>query len=231
VDAFPGLQGLFIDLLKFTIMAKTASKKTTRKTNRKATNGHPGSASKSPSFLQKFFVDQLKDMYYAEKELLTALAKMKEVTTTEELEDAFDDHIKATERHVKRLEKVFQLIGKKPQGKRCEAMDGLIEEGNSIIEETEEGTMTRDAALIIAAQKVEHYEIATYGGLVALAHTMSLTRAAEILDKTLQEEEQTDKLLTEIAEAYINVEAEQEGDYEWPKETEEESAKATAAAF
>ena len=208
-----------------------------RSSNGKATNGHSGESSKSPSYLQKFFVDQLKDMYYAEKELLKALPKMKEATTTEELEEAFDNHIRQTERHVKRLEKVFQSIGKRAQGKKCEAMDGLIEEGNTIIEETEEGTMTRDAALIIAAQKVEHYEIASYGGLVALAETMGLSRASQILDKTLQEEENTDKLLTNIAEAYINVEAEQEGDYEWPKEEAEEgetegsSARVTASAF
>ena len=203
-------------------------------TNGRATNGQSESGSKSPSFLQKLFVDQLNDMYYAEKELLKALPKMKEATTTEELEDAFDTHIKQTERQVKRLEKVFQLIGKKAQGKKCEAMDGLIEEGKSIMEETEEGTMTRDAALIIAAQKVEHYEIATYGGLVALARTMSLNRAGDILEKTLQEEEETDHLLTDIAEAYINVQAEQEGDYEWPKEEEEtetSTSRATAAAF
>jgi len=211
----------------------TSKTRKSTKSNGKASNGHPSSTSKSPSYLQKFFVDQLKDMYYAEKELLKTLPKMKEATTTEELEDAFDDHIKLTERHVKRLEKVFQSIGKRAQGKRCEAMDGLIEEGNSIMEETEEGTMTRDAALIIAAQKVEHYEIASYGGLVALARTMGLNRAAQILDKTLEEEEETDKLLTEIAEAYINVEAEQEGDYEWPKEEElnTSSASATASSF
>jgi ferritin-like metal-binding protein YciE len=222
-------------------MAKSNSKSTKSpktngrsSTNGKASNGQSQSGSKSPSFLQKLFVDQLKDMYYAEKELLKALPKMKEATTTEELEDAFDTHIKQTERQVKRLEKVFQLIGKKAQGKKCEAMDGLIEEGKSIMEETEEGTMTRDAALIIAAQKVEHYEIATYGGLVALARTMSLNRAGDILEKTLQEEEETDQLLTDIAEAYINVQAEQEGDYEWPKEEEESvtsTSKATAAAF
>lgn len=211
----------------------TSKPRKSTKSNGKASNGHPASTSKSPSYLQKFFVDQLKDIYYAEKELLKALPKMKEATTTEELEDAFDDHIKLTERHVKRLEKVFHTIGKKAQGKKCEAMDGLIEEGKSIIEETEEGTMTRDAALIIAAQKVEHYEIASYGGLVALARTMGLNHAAQILDKTLEEEEETDKLLTEIAEAHINVEAEQEGDYEWPREEElhTSSASATASSF
>ena len=97
-------------------------------------------------------------------------------------------------------------------------MDGLLKEAKSIIAETEDGTLTRDAALIIAAQKVEHYEIATYGGLAQLAITMGMTRAADLLEKTLQEEEDTDRLLTEIAESYINVNAEQEGSYEWEKE-------------
>jgi ferritin-like metal-binding protein YciE len=174
------------------------------------------------SLLEKFFTDQLKDIYYAEQQLLKAIPEMQQASTTEELEDAFADHLKQTERHVKRLEKVFQLIGKAPEGKKCEAMDGLIREAKSIISETKEGSMTRDAALIIAAQKVEHYEIATYGGLVQLAITMRLNRAAEILDKTLREEEDTDHLLTNIAEAHINIEAEEEGVYSWKQNSEKE---------
>ena len=170
------------------------------------------------SYLQKFFTDQLKDIYYAEKELIKGLAEMKNASSTEELEDAFDNHSKQTERHIKRLEKVFQLIGKKAEGKKCEAMDSLLKEARNIISETEAGTLTRDAALIIAAQKVEHYEIASYGGLAQLAITMGMNRAADLLEKTLQEEEQTDQLLTDIAESYINVSAEQEGGYEWEKE-------------
>src|SRR6186713_3687215 len=173
---------------------------------------------KKGSQLEKFFHDQLKDIYYAEQQLLKALNEMKSASTTEELEDAFDNHHKQTERQVKRLEKVFQLIDEKPEGKKCEAMDGLIKEGKTIISETKEGSMTRDAALIIAAQKVEHYEIATYGGLVQLAITMDLHRAAELLDKTLQEEEDTDKNLTDIAETSINVKAENEGGYSWQQE-------------
>lgn len=191
--------------------------------------GQSTGSGNAPSFLQKFFIDQLKDMYYAEKELLKALPDMRDAATTEELEDAFEIHINQTERHVKRLEKVFQAIGKKAEGKKCEAMDGLIKESQSIIDETEEGSLTRDAALIIAAQKIEHYEIATYGGLVELAMTMKLERAAEILDRTLREEEETDRTLTKTAEFYINVQAEQEGDYIWEKE--EEPAHASATGF
>jgi len=192
---------------------------------RKASNnGHEN----RPSLLEKFFTDQLKDIYYAEQQLLKALPKMAQASTTEELEDAFNDHLKQTERQIKRLERVFQIIGKKPEGKKCEAMDGLVKESETIIKETKQGTMTRDAALIIAAQKVEHYEIATYGGLVQLAITMGLHRAADILDKTLLEEEDTDAILTEIAENYINVQAEQEGNYSWEKGEEEGELETSA---
>ena len=170
------------------------------------------------SLLEKFFIDQLKDIYYAEQHLVKSLPEMQKAATSEELEDAFEEHLKQTERHVKRLEKVFQLVKQKPEGKKCEAIEGLVREAKSIISETKEGTMTRDAALIIAAQKIEHYEIATYGGLVQLAITMDLHRAAELLDKTLQEEEDTDTTLTQIAETSINVQAENEGTYSWQQE-------------
>jgi ferritin-like metal-binding protein YciE len=208
--------------------AKNKNQATTKTGSQSATNGtskeNGTSRSKSNgsqgSLLEKFFTDELKDIYYAEQHLLKALPKMAQASTTEELEDAFNDHLKQTERHVKRLEKVFQLIGKKPEGKKCEAIEGLTKEAESIIKDTKEGTMTRDAALIIAAQKVEHYEIATYGGLVQLAITMGLHRAADILDKTLVEEEETDMILTEIAENDINLEAEHEGGYSWETESE-----------
>ena len=167
-------------------------------------------------------------MHYAENELLRGLEELKNACSTEELQDAFDDHIKQTQRHIERLEKVFRMVGRDPESETCEAMDGLLKECRKIIGETEEGTMTRDAALIIAAQKVEHYEIATYGGLVALARTMNLDRAADLLDKTLSEEADTDTILTDIAEAYINVEAEQEGEYVWEKQ---ENENVTASAF
>ena len=181
----------------------------------------PDNGKQRQSLLEKFFTDQLKDIYYAEQVLIKALEEMKKAATTEELEDAFEDHRKQTERHITRLEKIFQMMGQEAEGKKCEAMDGLIKEAKSIISETKQGSMTRDAALIIAAQKVEHYEIATYGGLVQLAITMDLHQAAEILDKTLQEEEDTDTTLTEIAETSINVKAENEGAYSWQQEEEE----------
>lgn len=165
-------------------------------------------------YLEKFFLDQLQDIYYAEHKITQALPKMIESATTDELSEAFDDHLHQTQRHIKRLEHVFETIGQKAEGKKCEAIEGIVREAEQIIEETEEGSLTRDAALIIAAQKVEHYEIASYGGLVQLAITMQLHDAADLLDKTLMEEEDTDALLTEIAENDINLQAENEGD-EW----------------
>ncbi|WP_082377082.1 ferritin-like domain-containing protein [Chryseobacterium indologenes] len=160
--------------------------------------------------LHKFFVSALKDIYFAENAIIDALEKMQEAATTEELKEAFEDHQLQTKKHVSRLEKVFKLIDEEPEKKECEAIKGIIKEGEEVIKSTEEGSMTRDAALIIAAQKVEHYEIATYGGLAQLAITMGHDKAADLLEKTLQEEEDTDYQLTEIAETSINFDAEQE---------------------
>ncbi|HVS97576.1 MAG TPA: ferritin-like domain-containing protein [Puia sp.] len=162
-------------------------------------------------YFEKFFNDQLKDIYYAEQKLVQALGNMRDAATTEELQEAFEDHMHLTERHCRRLEKVFASMGMRPEGKRCEAIEGIVREVETIIGETQEGTMTRDAALIMGAQKVEHYEIATYGGLVTMAITMGMYEQADLLDKTLVEEEQTDFLLTDIAENYINIVAELEG--------------------
>ncbi|ALR32524.1 rubrerythrin family protein [Chryseobacterium sp. IHB B 17019] len=160
--------------------------------------------------LHKFFVSSLKDIYYAENAIIDALEKMQDAATTEELKEAFEDHQLQTKKHISRLEKVFKLIDETPAKKECEAIKGIIKEGEEVIKSTEEGSMTRDAALIIAAQKVEHYEIATYGGLAQLAITMGHDKAADLLERTLQEEEDTDYELTEIAETYINFDAEQE---------------------
>ncbi|HTR31061.1 MAG TPA: ferritin-like domain-containing protein [Puia sp.] len=177
---------------------------------------------KGETHLEKFFLAQLKDIYYAEKKITQSLPKMREAATTEGLKDAFDDHLHQTERHIRRLEKAFESIGQRPEGEKCEAIEGIAREADQIIKETEEGTLTRDAALIIAAQKVEHYEIATYGGLVQLAITMQLHEAADLLDKTLVEEEDTDARLTEIAENDINLRAEHEDAQDWPAgETDE----------
>ncbi len=167
------------------------------------------------SKLEKFFVDQLKDMYWSEKHLMEAIPKMEKASTTEQLKEAFADHLHVTGKHVKRLEKVFDIFGQKPEAQKCEAMTGLVKEAEKIISETDEGSLTRDAALIIAAQKAEHYEIASYGGLVELARTMQQHEAADILERTLNEEEEADDHLTYVAEAFINVGAEEEGNYSW----------------
>lgn len=157
--------------------------------------------------LQEFFLDALKDMLWAENALLTGLQKMKKAATSEELMEAFEDHEFQTKRHIARLKRVFEMLGEKAEGKKCLAMEGLIKEADEIIQSTPEGTATRDAALIIAAQKVEHYEIASYGGLVQIALTLDKPEMANLLEKTLNEEEDTDYLLTEIAESFINFEA------------------------
>ncbi|WP_312900991.1 ferritin-like domain-containing protein [Chryseobacterium taichungense] len=190
----------------------TSSTSTTGSSKKTASvdNATVGKNEMSNSPLHKFFVSALKDIYYAENAIIEALGKMQEAATTEELKEAFEDHQLQTQKHVSRLEKVFKLINETPEKKECKAIKGIIEEGEEIIKSTEEGSMTRDAALIIAAQKVEHYEIATYGGLAQLAITMGHDKAADLLEKTLQEEEDTDYDLTDIAETYINFDAEQE---------------------
>ena len=166
----------------------------------------------SNTMLEKFMVDSLKDIYWAEKHLTKALPKLERAATSEELKQALQDHLTVTEEQVARLEQVFELMGKKAQAKKCEAMEGLSKEADSMVEETEEGTMTRDVAIIIACQKVEHYEIATYGGLRQLASTMGLTEAADLLGQTLAEEKEADEQLTSIAENNINYQAEDEGE-------------------
>ena len=162
------------------------------------------------SALLSFFVDEIKDIYWAEKHLIKALPKMKKAATSPELQEAFEAHLLQTQEHVTRLEEVFNLMGEKPQAKKCDAMEGLIAEGESVIEDTEEGTATRDVGLIVSAQKVEHYEIAAYGGLAQLAKTLGRDDIKELLGTTLSEEKHADELLTEIAESNINYEASEE---------------------
>jgi ferritin-like metal-binding protein YciE len=169
-----------------------------------------GSGKSSDSMLREFFVDELKDIYWAEKHLLKVLPKMKKAATSPELQDAFQDHLAVTNVHVERLEQVFQLMGEKAVAKKCDAMAGITEEGAGIIEETEKGTATRDVGLILAGQKVEHYEISTYGGLAQLARTLGHDDVAEILETTLGEEKEADTLLTTIAENHVNYDAGEE---------------------
>ena len=160
--------------------------------------------------LQELFLDSLMDIYYAEKAIATALPRMKKAATSQTLMNAFDEHLTMTNGQIARLEQVFQILGEQPKGKKCEAIEGLVKEAETIISDTEEGTSTRDVGLILAAQKVEHYEIASYGGLRQLAITLGNNEAAELLQQTLEEEKQTDLLLTQIAENDINYQAAQE---------------------
>lgn len=187
--------------------AKKASRLTTtqRKTENKSTGKMTG------SLLHEFFLQALKDIYGAEKALTKALPKMSKEATSTELKKAFTEHLAVTKKQIERLEQVFKKLGEKPKAKKCDAMTGLIEESESIMKETKDDTSTKDAALIIAAQKVEHYEIATYGGLVQLAKTLNKNDIAKILHVTLNEEKKADELLTKVAErGGVNEEASNE---------------------
>lgn len=171
----------------------------------KTESRQPGmSAGVTESALNELFIDELKDIYWAEKHLTTALPKMAKAATSNELRTAIENHLAETENHVTRLEQAFQSIGEKAVAKKCEAMAGLIKEGNEIVTETEKGSMTRDAGIISAGQKIEHYEIATYGTLKTLAGILGYDQAAELLEATLQEEKNADSTLTEVAENSIN---------------------------
>jgi ferritin-like metal-binding protein YciE len=199
--------------------SKSSNQKQTKPSNGKSSKSEKGSTNGN-SQLDKLFTDSLKDIYWAEKHLTKTLPKMKKKATTDELKSAIEEHLAQTEEHVTRLEQVFQICGKKAQAKKCDAMEGLTKEGDSIMEETEPNTMTRDAGIIMAAQKVEHYEIATYGSLVQLAKTLGMNDAAEILHQTLEEEKQADEKLTEIAEWNVNQAAAQEAGEEEEEEND-----------
>ena len=162
------------------------------------------------SALKELFVDELKDIYWAEKHLSKALIKMAKAATSEELRSALETHKTETDNQVARLEQVFEMIEEKAAAKKCDAMEGLIAESESIVEDTEDGSITRDAGIISAAQKSEHYEIASYGTLRTLANTLGYSEAAQLLEETLAEEKKTDELLTQLAESTINVNAKSE---------------------
>jgi len=178
---------------------KTPAKKTAKPT------GKTGKIENSE--FHDFFVDELKDIYWAEKHLAKALPKMKKAATSPELAAAFEKHTQETEQHISTLEEVFSLLGEKATAKKCDAMAGLLEEANGIIADTDKGTKIRDAGLILAAQKVEHYEIATYGTLRVFAENIGHNDVAELLTQTLENEKATDVALTEIAVNAVNAEA------------------------
>lgn len=160
--------------------------------------------------LKELFVEELKDIYWAEKHLTKALPKMRKAATSTELANAFEQHLTITEAQIGRVEQVFEMLGMSARAKKCEAMDGLVKEAQAVIEETDKGSAVRDVALIIAGQKVEHYEIATYGSLTQLAKTMGRDDIASLMQQTLDEEKQADQLLTQLAESGININASNE---------------------
>ena len=176
------------------------------------------------SGLKELYVDELKDIYSAETQLVKALPKMAQAASSEELRQGFEQHLEQTKGHVQRLEKIFEALGESPKGKKCKGMEGLVEEGEEAIGEDFEDSVM-DAALIGAAQRVEHYEIAAYGTVCAFAEELGETEQASLLTETLEEEKETDEKLTELAQQ-INAQA-NESDAE--DEEKEEGKKAESA--
>jgi ferritin-like metal-binding protein YciE len=161
--------------------------------------------------LQKLYTNELRDLYNAEHQLLKALPKMAKAASSEELKDAFKKHLEQTKGHVERLEQIFEELGENPKGKTCRAMKGLIEEGSEILQQDGEESVL-DAGIIVAAQKVEHYEIAGYGSARTFAHLLGQNKAAELLQTTLDEEAETNEVLNRLAESIVNPEALMETD-------------------
>jgi ferritin-like metal-binding protein YciE len=191
---------------------KTTAKSSSRKSATR-TNGSKQQPTDESTKLHKLFEEELKDIYWAEKALVKAIPKMIKKATSEELVEALESHLEETEGHVQRCEQVFEMLGKTAQAKKCEAMDGLITEAEDIMSESDEGVM-RDAGIISAAQKVEHYEIASYGTLKQFAKTLGLNEIADLLEQTLDEEKNADETLTNVAESAINVQAAQTSEEE-----------------
>lgn len=175
------------------------------------TTSEPKFATKTSPEAEPALVELLKDgimdIYWAENHLVKMLPKMIEAASSKKLKQTITTHLEETKGHVNRLEQVFELLGEEPLAKKCDAMEGLTLEGQEIIESTEPGTATRDVGIILASQKVEHYEIATYGGLAQLAETLGLENVKNLLGATLAEEKNADQLLTGVAENDINYQA------------------------
>lgn len=191
-------------------MPLLVNKKINTMATTKKTKTSTAEAGVEESALKELFIDELKDILWAEKHLTKALPKMAKGATSEELRSCIEQHLAETENQITRLEKVFESIGEKATAKKCEAMAGLVEEGKTIMEDTEDGSLTRDAGIISASQKIEHYEIASYGTLKTLASVLGFTDAAALLEETLGEEKNADSLLTQIAEGFVNESAKAE---------------------
>jgi ferritin-like metal-binding protein YciE len=189
-------------------VAKKAVKKVSAKPGAKKTDKE-----KPVEGLKKLFIDELKDIYWAENALVKTFPKVADKTSSEDLAEAIQNHFTETKEHVTRLENVFSILGIKAEAVKCESMAGLIKETDQIISETEDGPV-RDAGIISAAQKIEHYEIATYGTLVAFAQILNEPKVASLLEEILEEEKKADQNLTKIAESVVNAEAVNEMEYD-----------------
>ena len=181
------------------------------------------------STLEDLFVQELRDMYDGEKQIVKALPKMAKAAENEELANGFQEHLEQSKTHVERLEQIFTQLDLRARGKHCAGLAGIIEEGSEVMEEVEEPAL--NAALIAAAQRVEHYEIAAYGTLIAFARQLGHEDAAELLEETLNEEKETDRKLTELAETMLNEQAKQgERDEDQDEEEEKPARPRTMAA-
>ena len=176
-----------------------------------------------PEGLRELYIDELKDLYNAENQLVKALPKMAKAASSDELRQGFEEHLEQTKGQVQRLDQIFQKLGESPKGKKCKGMEGLVEEGSEVIEEDFEGAV-KDAALIGAAQRVEHYEIAGYGTVRSMAETLGEDGHVSLLEETLKEEKETDEKLTQLAEQ-INREASQLTDEKAAQGTEKQRGR------
>ncbi|HEV8083223.1 MAG TPA: ferritin-like domain-containing protein [Chitinophagaceae bacterium] len=177
----------------------TASKQSTSSGFEPAESKIAATSQDRETGLRKLFADSIKDIYWAENHLVKSLPKLINAASSAELQGALSDHLEVTKQHVSRLEQVFEILGKKAQAKKCDAMEGLSKEAEGVIESTDSGTSARDQGIVMAAQKTEHYEIATYGGLSQLAKTLGHSDISDLLGQTLAEEKEADQLLTTIA--------------------------------
>jgi ferritin-like metal-binding protein YciE len=178
--------------------------------------------------LQEKLVDEVRDLYHAEKQLIKALPKMAKAASHDDLRDGFETHLEETREHVTRLEEVFEALGEKVRAKPCKGMAGIIEEGSELIQEEDAGAVM-DAALIAAAQRVEHYEITAYGSCVAWARLLGMDDVVSLLEQTLEEEKATDKKLTALAEQEVNLNAASEGQSEEDEEEQPAPARRSPA--
>lgn len=212
-NSFFNIPNHIFKLIKKKIMktstSKAAGNSAKKQSEKKSEKNNSGIA----QGLRSLFEDELKDIYWAEKALTKAIPKMIKNATSKELIEALEDHLEVTINHVARCEQVFEILGKAARAKKCEAMEGLTKEAEEIMSSTEEGVV-RDAGIISAAQKVEHYEIASYGTLCAFAKTLGEDEVADLLEQTLNEEKEADQTLTSIAESSINLEAANQEDSE-----------------